>query len=82
MQTINASTSPTLWARLRREKPAPPRDEALWALIREAQKDIADCRRNLMFADSEALTDMYIYAIKAHELRYAHLLQMAKKAAG
>lgn len=82
MQTVNTASSPVFWARFRREKPAPPRDEALLALIREAQKDIADCRRNLMFADSEALTDMYIYAIKAHELRYAHLLRLAKGAVG
>jgi len=72
----------TLLARFRKEKPEPPRDEALWTLIRQTQKDIADCRHNLMFADSEALTDMYIYAIKSHELRYAHLLRMAKQLVG
>lgn len=82
MQIVNTPPISQLLARFRREDPAPARDEELCALIREAQKDIADCRRNLMFADSDELTDMYIYAIKAHELRYAHLLQMAKKNAG
>lgn len=72
----------SLLPRLRKEKETVPRDDALWTLIREAQKDIADCRRNLMFADSKELTDMYIYAIKSHELRYAHLLQMAKRLVG
>ncbi len=76
----NTSYFTTLWARLRHEKADEPRDEALRALILEAQQEIANNRRNLMFADSEALTDMYIYAIKASEIRYAHLLQLAKEA--
>ncbi|MBE7062188.1 MAG: DUF2508 family protein [Clostridia bacterium] len=79
MQIANTPPISSILARFRREEPLPARDEELCTLIREAQKDIADCRRNLMFADSDELTDMYIYAIKAHEIRYAHLLQMAKK---
>ncbi len=72
-----------LWSRLRREKSEEEKNaEMLYALISEVRQDIADCRRNLMFADSDALTDMYIYAIKSHEMRYSHLLQMAKKAVG
>ena len=65
---------------LRKAEEEEPRDEALRALLLETQKEIARCRRNLMFANSEALTDMYIYAIKSHELRYAHLLKIAKEA--
>jgi len=76
----NTSSLSVLLTRFRREKAATPPDEALHALILEAQQEIASNRRNLMFADSEALTDMYIYAIKASEIRYAHLLQLAKKA--
>ncbi len=79
MQALNTSQFSALFSRLRREKPAPPKDEELHALLLEAQADIAACRRNLMFADSDALTDMYIYAIKASEMRYAHLLRMAKQ---
>lgn len=72
-----------LLSRIHREKTPEEKDmEALHALIEEARQDISDCRRNLMFVDSEDLTDMYIYAIKAHEMRYSHLLQMAKRAAG
>ncbi len=56
-----------------------PEDTALIDLLEEARSDIAICRRNLEFTDDAALIDMYIYAIKAHELRFAHLLQLAKK---
>ena len=48
-------------------------------LLSETKEELARCRRNLMFADSEALTDMYIYSIKAGEMRYAHLLRLAKE---
>ncbi len=64
---------------LKKEEPTESRDEALRALLLETQKELAACRRNLMFANSDALTDMYIYAIKSHEIRYAHLLKMAKE---
>ncbi len=57
----------------------PPVDETLKTLLEEAQADIATCRRNLAFTDDATLIDMYIYAIKAHELRFAHLLKLAKK---
>ena len=61
--------------------PAPKETDMLRSLLLETQKAIEESRQGLQFADSEALTDMYIYAIKASELRYAHLLRMAKKAA-
>lgn len=64
------------------EKPkAPEGDTELLRLLRETQSEIARCRKNLMFADSDALLDMYIYSIKANELRYDHLLQLAKQTA-
>lgn len=59
----------------------PQKDLELLRLLRETQTEIARCQNNLKFADSEALLDMYIYSIKAHELRYAHLLKLAKKTA-
>lgn len=59
----------------------PEKDRELLSLLRETQGEIARCRKNLMFADSDALLDMYIYSIKAHEIRYAHLLKLAKKTA-
>ena len=67
-----------LCARFRPKKAESPKDEALRALILEAQKDIATNRAGLQFADSDDLTDMYIYAIKAAEIRYEHLLRMVK----
>lgn len=68
--------------KLRGEKNEPEeKDRELLKLLKETQEELSRCRRNLMFADSEALTDMYIYSIKAHEIRYAHLLQLAKKTA-
>ena len=66
--------------KLRGEKQANIRDEELYTLIHETQEELARCRHNLQFADSPALTDMYIYSIKAHEMRYAHLLRLARKA--
>ena len=78
MLPIKAPYLSALCARFRKGTEENPKDEALHALILEAQKDIADNRRNLMFADSDALTDMYIYAIKASEIRYEHLLRMVK----
>lgn len=71
----------TLWQKIRPKHAEPEKDEALHALLLETQREIAASRQGLRFADSEALTDMYIYAIKASELRYAHLLQLAKKEA-
>ena len=69
-----------LLEKLRGEKQTNIRDEELYALIHETQEELARCRHNLQFADSPALTDMYIYSIKAHEMRYAHLLRLARKA--
>ncbi len=67
-----------LWQKIRPKNVTEEKDEALYALLLETQREIAASRQGLRFADSEALTDMYIYAIKASELRYAHLLQMAR----
>ena len=77
--------SASLSARLGRafgKAPAPKEIDTLSALLLETQKAIEESRQGLQFADNEALTDMYIYAIKSSEIRYAHLLQMAKKAVG
>ncbi len=67
-----------LCARFRKETEEKPADEELRTLLLEAQKDIAANRAGLRFADSDDLTDMYIYAIKASEMRYEHLLRMVK----
>ncbi len=74
----NFSQIAGVFTRLKQEKPEKPQDRELYKLIQETQEELARCRQNLMFADSQALTDMYIYSIKAHELRYAHLLRLAK----
>ena len=67
-----------LWEKIRPQRAEDEKDEELHALLLETQREIAASRQGLWFADSDALTDMYIYAIKASELRYAHLLRMAK----
>ena len=68
-----------LLARLKKEKPAEPVcDEMLRRLLQNVQADIALCRRNLEFTNDPTLIDMYIYAIKSLEKRYAHLMQLAK----
>ena len=69
-----------LWEKIRPQRPEEEKDEELHALLLEAQREIAVSRQGLKFADSKSLTDMYIYAIKASELKYAHLLQLAKEA--
>ena len=60
------------------KKQQAPKDEALYTLLEETQKELDTHRRNLMFADSPALTDMYIYAMKATEIRYEHLLRLIR----
>jgi hypothetical protein len=54
-------------------------EEMLYEMIRETREDIDLCRRNYEFTNDETLIDMYIYAIKAHEMRYKYLLQIAKR---
>lgn len=56
-----------------------PKDTEVFRLLQETRAEIAACRANLAHTDDETLIDMYIYAIKANELRFAHLLQLAKK---
>ena len=80
MKKLNTAQITNFISKLRGEKQTETRDEALYALIHETQEELARCRHNLQFADSPALTDMYIYSIKAHEMRYAHLLRIARKA--
>ncbi len=79
MQT-NLSQITAFFTKLKHERTETPKDAELFRLLRETQEELARCRQNLMFADSQALTDMYIYSIKAHEMRYAHLLRLAKDA--
>lgn len=67
-----------LWQKICPQKETEEKDDALRALLIETQREIAASRQGLRFADSEALTDMYIYSIKASELRYSYLLRMAK----
>lgn len=80
MKRLNTAQITNFIAKFRGEKQTEVRDEALYALIHETQEELARCRHNLRFADTPALTDMYIYSIKAHEMRYAHLLRLARKA--
>ncbi len=68
----------TLMTHLGLKKQPAPKDEALYTLLEETKKELDTHRRNLMFADSPALTDMYIYAMKATEIRYAHLLRLIR----
>ncbi len=54
-------------------------EELLYEMIRETREDIEVCRQNYEFTNDETLIDMYIYAIKAHEMRYEYLIKIAKK---
>ncbi len=80
MKHIAQSRIFSLFEKLQEKRKAPAKDDTLYALLSEAQKELSAYRRNLMFADTEALTDMYIYALKAAEIRYDHILNLIRKA--
>ena len=48
--------------------------------ISDVHRDMEQSRRNYEFADDDTLIDMYIYSLKAQEMKYKHLLQTIKKA--
>ncbi len=79
MKHIAESRLYSLLGKFQEKKKAPEKDESLYTLLSEAQRELSAYRRNLMFADTEALTDMYIYALKAAEIRYAHILRLIRE---
>lgn len=50
--------------------------------ILSAQYELEDARKNLESTNDQNLVDMFIYQIKAAEMKHTHLLRMAKKEAG
>lgn len=56
-------------------------DLELLHMIDEARENIALCRRNYDFVSDDTLVDMYIYSLKAYEMKYKHLLRIAKQRA-
>ena len=65
------------------EDPDRAQQEASAELIRritDVRRDMEQSRRNYEFADDDTLIDMYIYSLKAQEMKYKHLLQKVKKA--
>ena len=53
--------------------------EELMQQIYEIGRDMEQSRLNYEFASDETLIDMYIYTLKAQEMKYKHLLERAKK---
>ena len=47
--------------------------------LSEINREMEQNRRNYEFADDETLIDMYIYTLKAQEMKYKHILQKLKK---
>lgn len=43
--------------------------------IADINRDMEQSRLNYDFADDDTLIDMYIYTLKAQEMKYKHLLQ-------
>ena len=54
-------------------------NDELMRQIHEIGRDMEQSRRNYEFASDETLVDMYIYTLKAQEMKYKHLLEKAKK---
>lgn len=60
------------------EKPAPLYDENLLTMIKETCDEINMCRKNLAYTNDKTLTDMYIHSLIASEMKYKHLMNIAK----
>jgi len=54
-------------------------DKDILERLKEVQADIRLCRKNLEYTCDATLTDMYIHSIIANEMKYKHLLRIAKK---
>lgn len=54
-------------------------NDELMKQIYDIGRDMEQSRRNYEFASDDTLVDMYIYTLKAQEMKYKHLLQKAKK---
>ena len=60
-------------------KAEPIYDADLLERIRDVKADLNLCRKNLEYTCDSTLTDMYIHAIIANEMKYKYLLGIAKK---
>lgn len=79
-EAIKSESILKLWGKIFADtEKTEPKDVELLKMIDDVKDEINLCRRNFEFCDNDTLTDMYIYAIKANELRYANLLRIAKK---
>ena len=54
-------------------------ESELMRQIYEIGRDMEQSRKNYEFASDETLVDMYIYTLKAQEMKYKHLLEKAKE---